>query len=131
MITRAEEFKRLRESENQEEYTRAAQEEAPIEVWEVVLKKYPHLAVWVAQNKTVPNEILEMLALHKESRVRCMVARKRKIPESIMLLLAKDSDESVRYSLAHNAKATRKVLEILVTDTWSKVRTKAREKLAL
>ncbi len=129
MIESAEEFKRLRESEVPEEYHRAAHEEADIQVWNEVLEKYPDLAFWVAQNKSVPLEILEELAKHPDSTVRDMVARKRKIPESLMITLATDEDESVRHALANNGKVTEKVLDILVKDSWQPVRERAAEKL--
>jgi len=129
MIKSAEEFKRLRESEVPEECNRAAHEEADIQVWNDVLENYPELAFWVAQNKSVPIEILEKLAKHPDSNVRDMVARKRKIPESLMIILATDVDESVRHALANNGKVTEKVLNILVNDSWQVVRERAAEKL--
>ncbi|MBY5921733.1 HEAT repeat domain-containing protein [Ferrimonas balearica] len=129
MIESAEEFKRLRESNVVEEYTRAAHEEAPVEVWEAVLEKYPELSFWVAQNKTAPVEILQELALHDDSNVRGMVARKRKIPELLMLSLAKDKSESVRHALANNGKVTEKVLRVLIKDSCEFVRESASEKL--
>lgn len=70
MIDSAEEFKRLRESEIHEEYHRAATDEASIEVWSEVLKKYPDLAFWVAQNKTIPLEILYTLTDNEYVDVR-------------------------------------------------------------
>lgn len=129
MIESAEEFKRLRESEVADQYTRAAHDEANLDVWEEVLEKYPDLAIWVAQNKTVPVEILETLAVHRDTKVRDMVARKRKIPESLMLTLAKDKDESIRHALVNNGKVTEMVLKILLTDSWEVVRVRASEKL--
>ncbi|WP_444898102.1 HEAT repeat domain-containing protein [Microbulbifer sp. SSSA005] len=129
MIESAEEFKRLRESEVIDEYTRAAHDQAPTKIWEDVLEKYPKLAFWVAQNKTVPVEILENLAAHNDPKVRGMVARKRKIPESLMLQLAKDEDESVRNALANNGKITEAVLRVLINDSWQVVRERASEKL--
>ena len=129
MIESAEELKKLRESEIYEEYTRAAQEEASLEIWESVLEKYPDLTFWVAQNKTVPVVILEKLATHSDTRVRDMVARKRKIPESLMLVLAKDEDGSVRLALANNGKVTERVLKVLINDSWQAVRERALEKL--
>jgi hypothetical protein len=131
MIKSADEFKTLRESENQEEYSRAATDEAPLEVWLEVLTKYPDLAFWVAQNKSVPVKILEKLTLNEDSKVRDMVARKRKLPENLMLLLAEDNSDTVRLALANNSKITKKVLNILVNDSWQEVRNKAMEKLAL
>ncbi|MBY6185852.1 HEAT repeat domain-containing protein [Marinobacter hydrocarbonoclasticus] len=129
MIESAEEFKRLRESKEVEEYTRAAHEEASPEVWEAVLKSYPELAFWVAHNKTIPVEIIETLVLHDDPKVREMVARKRKIPETLMLALAKDEDESVRHALANNGKVTEKVLRVLTNDSWQVVRERASDKL--
>ncbi len=129
MIKSAEEFKRLRESEVPEEYHRAAHEEAEIIIWNEVLEKYPELSLWVAQNKTVPLEILEKLAYHLDSNVRYMVASKRKISESLMMILATDKDESVRHALACNGKVTEIVLNLLVNDSWQPVRERAADKL--
>ncbi len=129
MIESAEEFKRLRESEIPEEYNRAAHDEAEIEVWENVLKKYNEMSFWVAQNKTVPVEILKVLVTNQDPDVRDMVARKRNIPESLMLILAADKNESVRLALANNGKVTEKVLKILTNDSWQTVRERASEKL--
>jgi len=129
MIESAEEFKRLRESDIPEEYNRAAYEEAETEVWKDVLEKHPEMSFWVAQNKTVPIEILKVLATNQDPDVRDMVARKRKIPESLMLTLAVDGDESVRLALANNAKVTEKVLNILISDSWQVVRERASVKL--
>ena len=129
MIESAEEFKRLRESDIPEEYHRAAHEEAGIEVWENVLAKYPGMAFWVVQNKTVPVSILEGLAKHRDSQVKDMVARKRKIPESLMLVLSKDEDWTVRMALTYNGKVTERVLNVLVSDDKECVRVNASEKL--
>ena len=129
MIESAEEFKRLRECELMDEYTRAAHEEAPVEIWEDVLENYPEMAFWVAQNKTVQVATLKRLAVHNDPKVRDMVARKRKIPESLMLDLAKDENESVRHTLANNGKVTEKVLKVLINDSWEVVRERASEKL--
>ena len=95
------------------------------------LDKFPDMAFWVAQNKTVPIRILELLTSHPDSRVRDMVATKRKLPEKLMLQLADDVSESVRCSLSWNAKASRTVLEKLSMDTCSAVREQARQRLGL
>ena len=104
MINSADEFKRLRESEIQDEYHRAATDEASIDIWNEVLEKYPDLAFWVAQNKTIPLEILYTLADNENVDVRCMVARKRKIDNIIFSKLKEDIDESVRHALICNTK---------------------------
>jgi len=116
MITTAHEFKRLRESTNPVEYCRAASDEASLEVWREIVEDMPEMRFGVAQNKTVPIEILNLLAMNSDARVRNMVARKRKITESIAIRLASDRDETVRAALATNAKLTDVVRDILVND---------------
>ena len=131
MISSAEEFKALRESEVPEECNRAAHDEAASGVWEEVLKRYPDLAFWVVQNKTVPIAMLDVLASHRDPNVRCMVARKRKLPGTVMERLAEDPDESVKLAIARNPKVPRYILERLSSDPWQEVRKVAHEKLAL
>ena len=84
--------------------------------------RYPDLAVWVAQNKTVPIEILQELASHSDSRVRHMVASKRKLSTDLFRSLSVDSDESVRKAIAYNAKTPREVLESLANEDWEEIR---------
>lgn len=64
MIESAEECVRLRTSDNQEDYLRAAHDEASVTVWYEVTENCPDMAFWIAQNKTVPYELLELLAGH-------------------------------------------------------------------
>lgn len=123
MITSAEEFVRLRTSENPDEYLRAAWDEAAVDVWLEVLENYPDMAFWVAQNKTVPVEILKLLADNPEWRVRMMVASKNRLPEELQLKLAHDPDFSVRKGIAANKKATLKALQILVDEQDDELRT--------
>jgi hypothetical protein len=106
MIITAEEFIRLRSSEEPEEYGRAAHDEASIQTWEEVIEKYPDYKKWVIHNKTVPIEILQRLAKDINPSIRAEVARKRKINEAIFQLLAADEDEGVRYALSCNTKLT-------------------------
>jgi len=111
MIDSVEEFIRLRTSDKPEEYSRAAHEPAPVAVWEALIERHPDMRFWVAQNKTVPVAILEVLARDEDSRVRSMVAAKRKLPANLQLLLASDPDEGVRERLVYNAKADPEALE--------------------
>lgn len=129
MIESAEEFVRLRLSENQEEYSRAAHDEAPIRIWNEVMDSYPDMAFWVAQNKTVPYELLERLSDHKEDRVRSMVAMKNKLKEPLLMKLASDSSDSVRMSIARHKKATLAVLRQLTDDAWAEVAELALERI--
>jgi hypothetical protein len=129
MIKSAEEFYRLRTSEDPEEYNRATNEEAPIEIWFDILKKFPDLKTWVIHNKTVPEEILRLLSADLEPSVRWAVANKRKCPADILVILAKDSDDSVRLRVAHNPKVTREILETLTSDSWDKIVKVSKDKL--
>jgi hypothetical protein len=116
MIRSAEEFRRLRSSEKPEDYGRAANEPADEAVWLEVIQSYPEMRFWVAQNKTVPLEILRMLAKDDDVRVRSMVASKRKLDMALFNDLARDPDESVRHSIACNGKAPAEVLRCLSRD---------------
>ena len=76
MIDSAAEFVRLRTSENADEYHRAAHEAASAETWLAIIDRYPDMRVWVAQNKTVPLDILGLLRHDPDERVRSMVRAK-------------------------------------------------------
>jgi hypothetical protein len=130
MIESADEFRRLRASEDPAEYGRAAHDEASVEVWRDVVARFPDLRQWVAHNKTVPVEILDLLSTDPDSQVRATVAMKRKLPTHIQERLATDSEERVRQRLAFNAKAARSVLEHLACDPSPPVAERARARLS-
>jgi hypothetical protein len=77
VIESAEEFMRLRTSDDPSEYARAAHDEATVETWREVVERFPEMRFWVAQNKTVPLVILEELRSDPDERVRSMVRAKR------------------------------------------------------
>jgi hypothetical protein len=129
MITSAEEFLRLCSSTNPDEYRRAAHEHAPETVWHDIIAQYPEMRSWVAHNKTVPIEILDILSIDSHPHVRMVVATKRKLPEPLQLRLAHDCDSGVRYQLACNAKVTRNTLRILANDEELFIREKAQQRL--
>jgi hypothetical protein len=129
MIWSAEEFIRLRASEDKAEYDRAANDQAPIEIWEELVSYYPDMRVWVVHNKTVPISVLEALSTDADASVRSAVARKRKAPPEVLRRLASDSDSSVRYAVACNPKAPEDVLRLLLNDQWETVSLKAKERL--
>lgn len=129
MIASAEEFVRLRRSDDRAEYQRAASERASLTVWREVLGGYPDMKVWVAHNKTVPLEVLRALAIDPDPSVRHAVAMKRKLDADLFRSLAADADPSVRQQIACNAKAPRHILEALAQDTEPLVREAALERL--
>jgi hypothetical protein len=130
MITSAEEFYRLRTSEIKREYDRASYEQAPLEVWLEVIKKFPEMRSWIAHNKTVPIKVLEILSQDGNPKVRSIVATKRKLPEHIQLILAKDRDTFVRERLVWNDNAADSVLQILAEDIELHIREKAEAQLS-
>jgi len=115
MINSPEEFIHLRTSDDPVEYLRAAHESAPLEVWQTLVACHPDMRLWVAQNKTVPLEILARLAVDEDKRVRCMVAMKRSLPVDLQCLLANDPEEAVRHGVARNAKVNTEVLALLAS----------------
>lgn len=129
MIETAEEFRKLRLSEDPSEYQRAAREEAPLEVWSEVIARFPELKIWVVHNKTVPLEILRVLANDQDVIVRERVACRRKLTEELFVLLAKDPSSSVRGTVAGNAKVPKHVLEQLKNDVNEWVSSEAKEAL--
>lgn len=129
MINSAEEFVKLRLSDNSEEYLKAAWDEAPFEVWMQVIEIYPEMREWVAHNISIPVEIMEILANDADKRVRFNVATKNRLPESLQLILAKDLDSSVRQRIVYNKKATFRVLSILLKDDDEDIRVIAKNRI--
>jgi hypothetical protein len=129
MINSAEEFVRLRLSENMEEYLKVAWDEAPLKVWLEVIGKYLHMREWVAHNKSIPIEIMEILADDADERVRFNVAQKNRLPENLQLKLANDPDSSVRNRIVYNKKATFQTLNILLNDDDEDIRTLAKKRI--
>jgi hypothetical protein len=129
MIRSAREFLKLRSSQDPNIYRRAASEPAPLEVWQELVAHYPHSRFWVAQNKTVPLDILKQLSGDENPQVRVMVAMKRKLDEATFTALAADPDASVRMMVARNAKTPPAVLRSMLTDSWQEIRKLARDRL--
>jgi hypothetical protein len=103
-ITSAAEFARLRLSDALTEQARASNEAAADGVWLDVIAQYPDLKKWVVHNKTVPLEILRLLAGDEDRHVRSAVARKRKLDRALFEKLSCDQHEVVCRCLAANPK---------------------------
>ncbi|ADU15335.1 hypothetical protein [Asticcacaulis excentricus] len=118
MIESAEEFIRLRFSEVPEDYQRSHLEPASIEVWRELLTKDADVRYWVAHNRTVPIEILEILSNDPDAKVRERVAGKGKIARTISFLehFSKDSEEKIRRKIALNKFTPVYILENLAKD---------------
>ena len=129
-IRDAAEFIRLRESSDPEEYRRAAAEDAPLEVWLDIVENHRAMRFWVAQNKTVPQQVLRILASDEDARVRAMTASKRSIEPDLLSQLADDPDDAVRAAVARNRSTPRETLQRLREDPWEGVREVVEERLA-
>lgn len=116
MIKSAEEFVLLRRSEASDKYMRAVHEEATDTVWMDVISKFPEMKEWVAHNRTVPLNILNILARDMDDSVRAVVASKRKLSPELFELLSKDKSEVVRERVAYNKKAPLHILKMLAND---------------
>jgi hypothetical protein len=115
-IESADEFVRLRRSEDPREYNRSAHEAASEDVWEDVLERFPDMTRWVVHNKTVPLDLLKRLANHADPDVRWSVAGKRKLDRETFELLAHDDEPEVRFRVAWNAKVPYDLLASLAAD---------------
>jgi hypothetical protein len=127
MMRTAEEFVSLRRSARQQDYLRAATDSASTEVWLEVITRFPDLRVWVAHNKTVPIEVLSILARDADPDIRMAVALKNKLSEDLFSLLAADPNDSVRERIACNKKTPTEVLRRLANDTCELVSIQATE----
>lgn len=115
MINSVEEFIKLRDSREKSEYDRSAMEEAPMLVWLEIIEKHPEYGRWVAHNKTVPLEILEILST-MDDMTKQFVAGKRKLNAELFSKLSSDPSSTVRVVIAGNRKAPTHILEKLLMD---------------
>jgi len=122
MIKSPEEFIALRTSTQPDEYRRAVNEEAPMEVWNAVLDSHPEMHEWVAHNKTIPLELIERLAVSSSARVRLTIAMKRRTPAGVLTMLARDPDDAVRMAVARHPKVSDDSLRILQNDPVEAIR---------
>lgn len=129
MITSAQEFIRLRESDDLTEQNRATLEYADIDIWMEVIEKYPDFKNWVIHNKEIQVEILEFLSNDANPDIRSAVARKRKINKTIKDKLSKDLDENVRFALLSNTKLSIDELKQINVENSIWLREKLEERL--
>ncbi|PHX40754.1 hypothetical protein AO263_16260 [Pseudomonas sp. NZIPFR-PS5] len=88
---------------------------SPIAVWRDVIERFPDHRRWVAHNKTVPVEILEVLC-EFDASTRWFVARKRKLYAALFERLSQDKDPDVRVAICANKKTPLEILERLLQD---------------
>lgn len=129
MFTSAEEFMQLLASDDPTTNLRAAHEAASEEVWLEVIRDYPEAKKWVIHNKTVPHNILVLLADDEDAEIRWWIASKRKAGSSLLEKLSEDPDEAVRREVALNAKTPLHILEKLTKDESEMVAVLAIERI--
>jgi len=129
MIHDAEEFVRLRSSEDPAEYQRAANDPAETATWMEIVYGFPEMRVWVAHNKTVPVQVLDVLLQDHNPEVRAAVAMKNKLSPEVLALLAQDVSDFVRERVAYNKNTPMDVLRVLSRDKCSSVAAQAQSRL--
>jgi hypothetical protein len=85
----------------------------------------------VAHNKTVPVELLTILARDPDPDVRHSVPMKNKLPSELMLKLAEDENEGVRRRIVYNKNAPVEVLRKLAKDESEEIVEMARKRLEI
>ena len=130
MILSPEEFVALRASEDPDEYRRSSREHADIGVWLQVIDRFPDFRKWVAHNKTIPEEVIRILATDPNEEVRWTIAMKRGIPADVLANLSGDNDETIRNRIARHPRVSRAILLRLSDDPSAVVADVARRRLA-
>ncbi|HJV62539.1 MAG TPA: hypothetical protein VJ743_16455 [Albitalea sp.] len=115
-IASADEFRRLLEASPLQPARIVGARAAAPAVWWEILEHHPDLAVWVAANRHIDEDVIAFLAAHPRLQVRVAVASNPCMSDEVMTRLAHDKSDLVRMRVACNARATRGVLAHLVAD---------------
>lgn len=129
MIGTADEFVRLVTSDDPADRRRAAWEDADGAVWESLLGDQ-EMRFWVAHNRTIPAEIMRVLAADEDWRVRDRIATKNACPGEILELLSTDTHDAVASTVAGHPNTPDAALRRLAVHPWEQVREKALHRLA-
>lgn len=124
MIETTDEFIQLVDSDVDEERRRAALEDAPLDVWMNLVEHHPEFRFAIAHNKTIPDEVLRLLARDPDWRVRQGVASKRRCPPDILAVLATDENESIASTVAGHPNTPPEALLALADHPWKVIREK-------
>ena len=126
MISNINEYLRLKNSKNKEDYDRVIREELSPELISDILENYPIEKSWLVHNKFIPIEILRILASDKDIDVRFSVAMKKKCDRLVFETLIKDKDFSVRMAVVRNNKLPIDLLETLTFDSENEIAKEAK-----
>jgi hypothetical protein len=130
VIESSAEFLRLVESSDPADRKRAAWEPAPDAVWHEVLENHPDMHFSVAHNRTVPESILILLVNAEDWRVRDRIAAKNACSPLLLEMLSHDPHDAVAATVAAHPRTPESALRRLADHSWSKVRDRARARLA-
>jgi hypothetical protein len=129
MLNSAQDFLRLVESDDPQDHQKSAHENASEATWTELINEHPQTKKWIAQNKTIPVSIIEILSDDDDVEVRWWIAIKRKLTPELFAKLANDPDETIRQRIACNAKTPASVLLRLANDVSDLVSKPAQERL--
>jgi len=121
MIETAQEFVFLCCSKNDSDIARSLSEEASLDVWTDLIFNFKSHQIDVAQNRTIPSEIMRILAAQGDEVVRSILAEKRRLPPDLFDLLSKDPSSLVRKKVAANKKTSIDIVRSLVDDVDEEV----------
>lgn len=130
VIETADEFIRLVESDDPAERRRAAWETADLRVWMTLVTEHPEMRFWVAHNRTIPQEVMRVLAADEDWRVRDRIATKNSCPSDILEALSSDSHDAVASAVAGHPNTPSSALRRLARYPWEQVSGKAIRQLA-
>jgi hypothetical protein len=117
MIKTAGEFIKLCSSNDLDDCEKSLSAEAPLNVWADIVENHPSNLIDVAQNRTIPDEIMLKLIESGNEYVRAILAQKRRLKVSLFPVLAIDSNETVRKAVAANAKTPIEIVQDLMSDS--------------
>lgn len=94
-----------------------------------LIENHHDMKVWVARNKSIPKEIINILSRDINPIVRDAISSKYPLDFDIYLLLSKDPDDGIRVRLTYNKKLPTSILkEMADNDPSEFVRKEARLK---
>ncbi len=126
MIGSVQEFADLITSHSEEDFLRAISDIAPTFVWEEIIRKRPDLAEFVSQSTTIPDSVLDTIALAAPWRARYLVAIQNRTPPSVLAKLAHDGDTRVQKAAMANDATPLKVIAELRDDRHEEIAKLAR-----
>lgn len=112
-----------------EEYLQAARADLASNTWLQIMRDFPDMHFWIAQNKKVPIDILELLSTSPDPKARAMVVGKRKVTPEILARMKNDPYDPVRQTIAGHPKTPIEVVRFLSNDPVQVVRDVAVERL--